>query len=211
MKNIWFVFMSCSVVLVAGDVWAKTPDAGNAQKYRKTAITLPEQSPIPRENVESWVPSSNCDSRYYDVLPASDPESGCRDILKVLPQGKKAVHYYTCRFKNDYPQDDACYGAKITRMGLESYSCEANSSITKSRNPCAGNYTVISEWHGDIDKDLTNNYPYGFICRADWVPPVCLAPKYEFAYRNGADHCCILYKDREEKTKKTRAAAAEDY
>jgi len=153
------------------------------------------------KNLDNWVPSPSCDSKYFDSVQASNPESRCRDILSFSPRGRKIVHYYTCRFKNNYPPDDACGGARISRVGLESYTCEADNPINPKgfHKGCVGNYKMISEWHGDIERDLTEDRPYGFVCRANSVPPICLAPKYEFAYRSGLDHCCVMYKSEKKK------------
>jgi len=205
MKRVCFISLMFVLILTGTSLLAKKSGTQASPKPQKTTSNIESKSANPREDFESWLPSPNCDSKYYEVLPEGNPGSRCRDIANIPSHGKKVIHYYTCRFNNSYPPAEACSGARMTRTGLESYSCEADNSITRSRNPCIGNYTTISEWHGDIDKDLVKAYPYGFICRAEAVSPVCLAPKYEFVYRSGDDYCCVLYKNEKKRE------VAEDY
>ena len=189
------LLLVCSFLIASG-ISAKQKGAPAPQTSLKTISEVQGRADSTRDNLESWVPTPSCESEYFEVLPANFPDSRCHDIMDLPPHGRKIVHYYTCRFKNEYPPPDVCSGAKMSRVGLESYTCESDEPIDAARSskPCIKNYKLISEWHGDIDKDLAKVRPYGFICKADVVPAICLAPKYEYVYRSGTDHCCVLYK-----------------
>ena len=192
MKSFWLLAILLATLFFAANLFAEQK---SPQTSLKTISEVQARAGTSRENLDNWTPSPNCNGEYFEVLPASYPDSRCRDLANMPTHGKRIVHFYTCRFKNEYPLADVCYGGKIKRLGLESYSCESDDPMDISRKPCIKNYKLISEWHGDIDKDLAKNHPYGFICKAEASPAICLAPKYEYVYRSDADHCCVLYKN----------------